>query len=630
MARTSLVPQQPVFLSEADNKQLAEMDRQREAFNAAVEKYNQGVMGPGGYNEQLNAYIARLKEIEASGEEVPLPTAPTKVDVPVAPFTEESFVQAQEAAQARAQEAAGQRALAIQAFEDPSRFNLAGFAGLGSRTFAKGGEVKEEGTKASRMMKELGLSKPPKEKTLADEPSKQTPESLAYSLRAQAEGNRDKDLRKESFSAPGALNVKRFEAGGEARSGEGFSPIAGSMGMPGAPEHERMRADTLGFIKRMDDASVMATASRMTGMPFDTPTQARLMLEQLLGGDVSVSAAVSGMGRVLPERVTGYDVGAKFPALGGQMSVGAMIPRGAGKPAFNVGYRREFQEGGEVMSPEEQPVVEESKASQALKELIRPVREGVKGYFGMDPESSGSEAYRTGQALSNMPGVGAPGAIAAGAVGLGSRVFGKATDASRRLGNPVVDTPQFKKWFGESKVVDEKGNPLVFYHGTGEDVASFKPRDGAIFLTPDPAFASKFALDDMLYTPTSEAYGNMRSGANVMPLFVKANNPFDYENPKHIRAVLNRLDPKDRRPFQAAATQGSWKEIEKHLGSIEDSGFDAVFLNEMGVKNLAVFRPEQVKSALGNEGTFDPASKVITKAEGGPVNKHDAFIKAHA
>lgn len=390
MARTSLVPQQPVFLSEADNKQLAEMDRQREAFNAAVEKYNQGVMGPGGYNEQLNAYIARLKEIEASGEEVPLPTAPTKMDVPVAPFTEESFVQAQEAAQARAQEAAGQRALAIQAFEDPSRFNLAGFAGLGSRTFAKGGEVKEEGTKASRMMKELGLSKPPKEKTLADEPSKQTPESLAYSLRAQAEGNRDKDLRKESFSAPGALNVKRFEAGGEARSGEGFSPIAGSMGMPGAPEHERMRADTLGFIKRMDDASVMATASRMTGMPFDTPTQARLMLEQLLGGGVSVSAGVMGIGQGMPERVVGYDVGAKFPALGGQMSVGATVPRGAGKPSFNVGYRKEFKDGGEVTTND--AFIAKHQAGGPVSKGRRPVREASPRAPQLDSEYTfGSE-----------------------------------------------------------------------------------------------------------------------------------------------------------------------------------------------------------------------------------------------
>jgi len=36
-------------------------------------------------------------------------------------------------------------------------------------------------------------------------------------------------------------------------------------------------------------------------------------------------------------------------------------------------------------------------------------------------------------------------------------------------------TPEFKKWFGKSKVVDEKGEPLVVYHGTGaaEDFDAF-------------------------------------------------------------------------------------------------------------------------------------------------------------
>jgi hypothetical protein len=29
-----------------------------------------------------------------------------------------------------------------------------------------------------------------------------------------------------------------------------------------------------------------------------------------------------------------------------------------------------------------------------------------------------------------------------------------------------TDTPAFKKWFKDSKVVDKKGDPLVVYHGT--------------------------------------------------------------------------------------------------------------------------------------------------------------------
>ena len=48
----------------------------------------------------------------------------------------------------------------------------------------------------------------------------------------------------------------------------------------------------------------------------------------------------------------------------------------------------------------------------------------------------------------------------------------------------LVRTPAFKKWFGDwekdpanaSKVVDENGEPLVVYHGSGEDFNTFKSK----------------------------------------------------------------------------------------------------------------------------------------------------------
>ena len=30
----------------------------------------------------------------------------------------------------------------------------------------------------------------------------------------------------------------------------------------------------------------------------------------------------------------------------------------------------------------------------------------------------------------------------------------------------LINTPAFKKWFGNSKIVDKNGNPLIVYHGT--------------------------------------------------------------------------------------------------------------------------------------------------------------------
>jgi hypothetical protein len=40
--------------------------------------------------------------------------------------------------------------------------------------------------------------------------------------------------------------------------------------------------------------------------------------------------------------------------------------------------------------------------------MLDPLNNGVRGYLGFDPKTAGSEAYRTGQALSNMPAVGMP------------------------------------------------------------------------------------------------------------------------------------------------------------------------------------------------------------------------------
>lgn len=55
-----------------------------------------------------------------------------------------------------------------------------------------------------------------------------------------------------------------------------------------------------------------------------------------------------------------------------------------------------------------------------------------------------------------------------------------------------IDTPEFKSWFAKSKVVDEKGEPLVVYHGTtargGFDIFHVDNDMGAHFGSADQAF----------------------------------------------------------------------------------------------------------------------------------------------
>ena len=43
----------------------------------------------------------------------------------------------------------------------------------------------------------------------------------------------------------------------------------------------------------------------------------------------------------------------------------------------------------------------------------------------------------------------------------------------QEAGRTPMDTPEFKTWFGESKVVDDSGNPLVVYHGESAEMEVF-------------------------------------------------------------------------------------------------------------------------------------------------------------
>ena len=87
----------------------------------------------------------------------------------------------------------------------------------------------------------------------------------------------------------------------------------------------------------------------------------------------------------------------------------------------------------------------------------------------------------------------------------------------------TLDTDEFKRWFTGSKVVDANGKPIVLYHGTNQNIAIFKlSKEGAlgkgIYMTPDPAFASEYAM-------TSAFDVKHKSGNNVLPLYAKIVNP---------------------------------------------------------------------------------------------------------
>ena len=178
-----------------------------------------------------------------------------------------------------------------------------------------------------------------------------------------------------------------------------------------------------------------------------------------------------------------------------------------------------------------------------------------------------------------------------------------------------IKTPQFQQWFGESKVKDEAGVPKVMYHGTKSDIQEFQPRNGLIFVSPDSSFSEIYA-EPSIYKDRINEFTGQEQTPNVMPVYVQAKNIFDFDNPNHVEKVVNKV--KETIPNYQHLDEikdGSWPilESEQVRNAVKSLGFDSMYIQEKGRKNLAVFEPTQIKSAIGNKGTFNPESGNISE-----------------
>jgi len=196
------------------------------------------------------------------------------------------------------------------------------------------------------------------------------------------------------------------------------------------------------------------------------------------------------------------------------------------------------------------------------------------------------------------------------------------------IGVDQTETPAFKRWFGNSKIVDADGNPLVMYRGEKKGSTYFKSGKPArlnqpIFVTPSFILANKFA-------GVKKTNQSIFGGGFITPVYVKAQNTFDYQNKKHLKLISNYLESIDESVLDDLLAETNNEKIKDYIHELEYSGhdnwsaiempvvwdwlqanFDSVYVGEEGVKNLAVFSPNQIKSAIGNIGTFDESNPDI-------------------
>jgi len=180
--------------------------------------------------------------------------------------------------------------------------------------------------------------------------------------------------------------------------------------------------------------------------------------------------------------------------------------------------------------------------------------------------------------------------------------MGRITDA------PVdTDSAKFQKWFGDSKVVDDTGKPLVVYHGTKDEFSEFQTDLLGAFFSSSEEAALQYG------DVTVPAYLSLQK-----PMEVDAGGsawdsiPFD----AGIREVTRRSGLKFDGYEDGTIDTDTLAKIAR------GAGFDGLVVRNvddgegMGgsapTATVAVaFRPEQIKSAIGNNGDFDPANPDI-------------------
>lgn len=167
----------------------------------------------------------------------------------------------------------------------------------------------------------------------------------------------------------------------------------------------------------------------------------------------------------------------------------------------------------------------------------------------------------------------------------------------------VTHTAAFRRWFGHSKVVDADGKPLVVYHVTRHEFAEFDIKRGdlgAHFGTAEQAreIARYFGVKG-------------QTGARTIPAYLSLRNPLRLDDMGAWSGPAFALQLQKLGLLPADLPVSNWSGAEGREAvrqAIMRGGYDGVVYantREGRGDSYIAFRAEQIKSAIGNRGTFD-------------------------
>ncbi len=238
----------------------------------------------------------------------------------------------------------------------------------------------------------------------------------------------------------------------------------------------------------------------------------------------------------------------------------------------------------------------------------------------------------------------------------GAHVDGGGAMASRKTNQTMTEA--FRKWFGDSKVVDAEGKPLVVYHGTRGDFTTFdyskigeqgRAEGAGFYFTNNKQVAGGYGKPLEVYLNLQnplryDAKGFSRQivakivkrvaeieaereGSDIAEGFLSNFGDVGHKGLSSVITEAARMVHADETALdQLSGIVGSGVNPEYvNLATREVTGHDGVvadgFSNSGDTQNkiYVAFFPEQIKSATGNRGTFDPNDASILMSRPAPA-----------
>jgi hypothetical protein len=183
---------------------------------------------------------------------------------------------------------------------------------------------------------------------------------------------------------------------------------------------------------------------------------------------------------------------------------------------------------------------------------------------------------------------------------------------------PNTQSAAFKKWFGDSKVVDAEGNPQVVYHGTGAQVdeqfifdysrigSQGRSEGAGFYFTDDQVVAQGYAT---------------AGGGSVIEAYMSIKKPMAYDQKPFSKAVIKKI-VKKLADIEAKENGMSIRDgFLSNFGDVQYDGIDNVLNEAANLIAEDATALDQISGMVGSGAQVEHVNKAVQAVTG-----HDGVI----